>query len=86
MPSSTSVTTFSRLMSPAHRSWRIVDFAADARFGSDATFIRAFRRQFGMTPGEVRLQAELARGGAGPPLTTVAAWFDSTRWTRQPLG
>lgn len=52
---------FSMLISPAYRSQRLIDLALDARFSSDATFIRAFRRMFGMTPGEVRAQAERAR-------------------------
>jgi AraC-like DNA-binding protein len=55
---------FSMLSSPAYRSWRLIDFALDAHFSSDATFIRAFRRVFGMTPGEVRAQAEQV-GAAG---------------------
>jgi AraC-like DNA-binding protein len=52
---------FAMLRSPAYRSWRLIDFALDARFSSDATFIRAFRRVFGVTPGEVRAQVEQAR-------------------------
>jgi AraC-like DNA-binding protein len=43
---------FMRLISPAERRWRIIDLAVDHRFSSDNTFIRAFRRRFGLTPGE----------------------------------
>jgi AraC-like DNA-binding protein len=39
----------------AHR--RIIDIALESRFASDATFARAFRRQFGTTPREVRARA-----------------------------
>lgn len=49
-----------QLASPQHHHWSIIDFALDNRFGNDASFIRAFRRQFGVTPGEVRVQAEAA--------------------------
>ena len=45
---------FRRLLSPAFRKARMIDFAVDFHFSSDATFVRAFRRQFGLTPGEVR--------------------------------
>jgi AraC-like DNA-binding protein len=58
---------FSMLISPAYRNWRLIDFAVDARFSSDATFIRAFRRLFGMTPGDARAQAERARAGGRLP-------------------
>jgi AraC-like DNA-binding protein len=75
---------FSMLMSPAYRSWRLIDIALDARFSSDATFIRAFRRLFGLTPGEVRAQAERARAGDRPPLANPGAWFDATRWAHEP--
>jgi AraC-like DNA-binding protein len=39
----------------AHR--RIIDIALEGQFASDATFARAFRRQFGTTPREVRASA-----------------------------
>jgi AraC-like DNA-binding protein len=43
-----------------------MDIAFDFRFGSDNTFIRAFRRRFGLTPGEVReLAAIRARESNG---------------------
>jgi AraC-like DNA-binding protein len=58
---------FSMLVSPARRHWNMIDFAFECKFGSDATFIRAFRRHFGMTPGEVRSQAELVRAGRVAP-------------------
>jgi AraC-like DNA-binding protein len=36
---------------------RILDIAVDCHFASDATFNRAFRREFGITPGELRAHA-----------------------------
>jgi AraC-like DNA-binding protein len=49
---------FQKLASPATGRVRMVDVAIDYRFASDNTFVRAFRRQFGVTPGEVvRLSA-----------------------------
>jgi AraC-like DNA-binding protein len=57
---------FKRLISPAFRETRIIDFAADFNFASDTTFVRAFRRQFGLTPGEIRHLASSRAGTAGP--------------------
>lgn len=45
---------FAILVSPAFRPWRVIDVAIECQFSSDATFIRAFRRAFGLTPGEAR--------------------------------
>ena len=52
---------FARLASPANGSIRMVDMAHEFHFSSDATFVRAFRRRFGLTPGEVRRLSELER-------------------------
>jgi AraC-like DNA-binding protein len=49
---------FSLLVSPASGSARMVDLAVDFKFSSDTTFVRAFRRHFGLTPGEVRRLAQ----------------------------
>lgn len=46
------------LISPAARSKRLIDLAVELQFSGDSTFVRAFRRQFGLTPGEVRDRAE----------------------------
>ncbi len=48
---------FAILVSPAFRPWRVIDVAIECQFSSDATFIRAFRREFGITPGEARERA-----------------------------
>jgi AraC-like DNA-binding protein len=49
---------FFLLMSPKHRHYSILDIAIDSNFASDSTFVRAFRRTFGMTPGEARAAAQ----------------------------
>jgi AraC-like DNA-binding protein len=46
------------LISPASRDKRLIDLAVDLQFSSDSTFVRAFRRQFGLTPGEIRTMSE----------------------------
>jgi AraC-like DNA-binding protein len=45
--------------SPASRDARQIDLAIDLQFSSDSTFVRAFRRQFGCTPGEIREMSEV---------------------------
>lgn len=57
---------FAMLISPAFRGWRVLDIALECHFSSDATFIRAFRREFGLSPGE-------ARRLAGRPIPGVPA-------------
>ena len=56
------------LVSPASRNKRLIDLAVDLQFSSDSTFIRAFRRKFGLTPGEVRelSDAWLRERGSAP--------------------
>ncbi len=56
------------LISPASQSRRLIDLAIDLQFSSDSTFVRAFRRQFGLTPGEIRELSEvwLRETGAMP--------------------
>ncbi|MDA9528708.1 hypothetical protein ACM42_09760 [Bradyrhizobium sp. CCBAU 25338] len=47
---------------PADRS------GPDLQFSSDSTFVRAFRRKFGLTPGEIRDKSQAwQRGGGAPP-------------------
>jgi AraC-like DNA-binding protein len=45
---------FRMLASPAGCRARIIDIAVSFQFSSDSTFIRAFRRRFGLTPGALR--------------------------------
>jgi AraC-like DNA-binding protein len=46
------------LVASASRDKRLIDLAVDLQFSSDSTFVRAFRRKFGLTPGEIRDMAE----------------------------
>ncbi|HEY8336621.1 MAG TPA: helix-turn-helix domain-containing protein [Tardiphaga sp.] len=46
------------LIAPGTRGNRLIDLAVDLQFSGDSTFVRAFRRQFGMTPGEIRDKSE----------------------------
>jgi AraC-like DNA-binding protein len=64
---------FRRLISPAAQDDRLIDLAVGMRFSSDSTFIRAFRRKFGLTPGELRELADnwLRETGAVPAVDTV---------------
>ncbi|MGY4160096.1 AraC-like DNA-binding protein [Bradyrhizobium sp. USDA 4461] len=43
-----------RLAEPDGKNIRLLDLAISLRFSSDSTFVRAFRRKFGLTPGEIR--------------------------------
>lgn len=58
------------LISPSARSLRLIDLAVDFQFSGDSTFVRAFRKQFGLTPGEIRDLSEAwlreTGGVAGP--------------------
>lgn len=45
---------FAAVISPAHRHLRISELALDHGFSNESAFIRSFRREFGMTPGELR--------------------------------
>jgi AraC-like DNA-binding protein len=60
---------FARLAVPTSARTRMIDLAVDFHFASDSTFVRAFRRRFGLTPGEVRelsaSRPDLRLGGGG---------------------
>ena len=78
---------FAMLVSPALRRWRIVDVALECHFGGDATFIRAFRREFGITPGEARERARTLSGappGSGIPKSEPDA--EAVRWVSELTG
>jgi AraC-like DNA-binding protein len=66
----------------------LIDIAVECRFSSDATFIRAFRRQFGITPGDVRELADRKVSGAPPGRTAPLAEPDaeSARWLKELTG
>lgn len=64
---------FRQLISPSAEDTRLIDLAVGMHFSSDSTFIRAFRRKFGLTPGELRELADnwLRETGAVPTIDTV---------------
>jgi AraC-like DNA-binding protein len=64
------------LLSDARLHLRIVDIATEAGFQNESSFIRAFRREFGTTPGELR-DATRASG------TAWLAGDDSLDWMRR---
>lgn len=51
------IRAYRQLAAPEAGRRRILDIAVESRFASDATFARAFRRQFGVTPRDVRAPA-----------------------------
>ena len=61
------------LISPEAQGMRLIDLAMDLQFSSDSTFVRAFRRQFGHTPGEIRKLAEawVRETGAMPSMDNL---------------
>jgi AraC-like DNA-binding protein len=65
-----------QLTSPAHRHLRILDIALDSRFADETSFSRAFRREFGLSPGDLR--ASIDRHGI---VRTAAG--DALGWLRQ---
>ena len=83
---------FAMLISPAFRAWRLIDIALECQFSSDATFIRAFRRQFGLAPGEARklatqrLNGSPSRVGDPDPRPDAEAMLWITQLTGTLLG
>ena len=61
------------LISPASQGKRLIDLAVDLGFSSDSTFVRAFRRRFGRTPGEIRklFEAWVRETGMAPTLNNL---------------
>jgi AraC-like DNA-binding protein len=53
------------LLDPAHAASRIGDVAERVGYGDVSTFNRAFRRVYGATPSDVRVQAMIASGAIG---------------------
>ncbi|MCG5239964.1 helix-turn-helix domain-containing protein [Azospirillum doebereinerae] len=68
------------LSNPGCNHMTVAEFGAMAGYTHPHDFIRAFRRAFGMTPGDVRHQARLAgRARWSRPTTVQPAWVD---WIR----
>jgi AraC-like DNA-binding protein len=59
------------LRDPARAHLRVIDVAADAGFGDVTSFHRAFRREFGQTPAQVRTQSP--QGWPGSVQTSITA-------------
>jgi AraC-like DNA-binding protein len=62
------------LISPAHRHLRIVDIALESHFASETSFLRAFRREHGISPAELRASIN-AHGISRPPATVPLDWL-----------
>lgn len=71
---------FAALAAPPPRRRSILEVALRHGFGSESGFIRAFRREFGVTPGELRAAGgpRRADGGAGGEAPPVG--HDALRW------
>jgi len=77
---------FRMLIAPDSRP-RIIDIALESGFSTDATFIRAFRQLFGLTPGEVRAFARRRRQD-GDRVPGDSSWppasdADVIRWLKR---
>lgn len=64
---------FRKMISQTEADKRLMNLAVSMKFSSDSTFIRAFRRKFGLTPGELRELADqwMRETGAVPAMDTV---------------
>lgn len=62
------------LVSPVHRHLRILDIALESRFASETSFIRAFRREFGISPAELRASID-AHGVVRPAAVQPIEWL-----------
>ncbi|WP_031336460.1 helix-turn-helix domain-containing protein [Rhodopseudomonas sp. B29] len=68
------------LIAPQARGARLINLALDLQFSGDSSFVRAFRRQFGMTPGEFRelseawLRKPAVDVGPGEMLNQLGEW------------
>ncbi len=70
------------LISPASQGKHPIDLTVDLQFGSDSSFVPAFRQQFGLTPGEIRKLEGLDprnRSGAGTRQSALQNWPDAER-------
>jgi len=56
---------FRDLQDPARSRLRVIDVAADAGFADVTSFHRAFRREYGRTPAEVRIRSGRGDGARG---------------------
>jgi AraC-like DNA-binding protein len=74
---------FRELMRGLRPGRRILDLALDCQFASEATFCRAFRRMFGIPPGEVRELATPSRSVWRRTQSAIAlSDADAIRWIK----
>jgi AraC-like DNA-binding protein len=72
---------FAAMLSPAYQQSRIVDIALQHGFRSESGFVRAFRRAFGVSPGEAREVRRLQfQGELDPSVTGGVLTPDARRW------
>lgn len=82
------------LTSPAHRDRSIFNVALDCCFASEGSFIRAFRRTFGLTPGEMRKMVHSSNfrgyvkdeGVGASRRPTGLLWLEGLSSPRGPMG
>lgn len=76
---------FATVNSPSHRHRLIIDIALEHGFQSESAFIRAFRRAYGITPGELRATDwRLSHlSGGGGPRTDAHDAEEPLNWIRQ---
>jgi AraC-like DNA-binding protein len=62
------------LTSTAHRHLRIIDVALESHFASETSFTRSFRREFGLSPADLRASLD-AHGIVHPDAARMFAWL-----------
>jgi len=67
------------------RGLRLIDLALESGFESQAAFTRAFKRQFGVTPGEVRRRARRWLPRIKAPLDRAALSHLTEAITMEPI-
>jgi AraC-like DNA-binding protein len=71
---------FATLASRPLRRPSILEVALQHGFGSESGFIRAFRREFGITPGELRAAGGRGRADGGAAGEAPPVGHDALRW------
>jgi AraC-like DNA-binding protein len=82
------------LTSPSHRHRSVLDIALDCCFATEGSFIRAFRRTFGVTPGELRKMVDSPSVGSSAEdeadgtsvLARALLWLERLSAPASPMG